>query len=191
VKSIFLGLLYLVPLYGTELIHISNSTNEENLKTLRDKYKTDIIINDNNAYIIPQECKLVRYFGGLSQNEIKTPKSDKHTAPVTMTQEVFEAKNSHDIEVEVQKQKSIDEVEGKVAKEFLEDTTGHLFGGISQTPLDLTKQTKIVNNKKQYTHLTCKLLDDGSGYKLYGIKDAKLYSADGFKLLTDTFIPFN
>lgn len=190
-KRILLGLLSLVSLYGAELIHISNSTNDENLKILRDKYKTDIIINDGNAYIIPQECKLVRYFGGLSQNELKTPKSDKYTAPITMTQELFEAKNSHDIEEEVQKQKSIDEVEGKVAKEFLEDSNGHLFGGLSQTPLDLSKQTKIVDNKKQYTHLTCKLLDDGSGYRLYGIKDAKLYSVDGFKLLRDTFIPFN
>lgn len=198
-RRIFIILFSTVSLYSAELIHVSNSIDEDNLKTLVNKYKRNIVINDNRAYIIPSECELERYFGGLSQNKLNILKSTKFTGPITVTQKVFEAKSVQDIEEQIQKQKITDEVEGKVAKAFLEEKDGHLFGGLSQIPIDLTKQTKVVEIEKAikqqidpvYTHPTCKLLDDGLGCKLYKIQNPKLYKKDGFQPIYNSTILFN
>lgn len=198
-KSILAACLFVVSLYGAELIHVSNSVDEDNLKILVNKYKRNIVINDNRAYIIPSECEVERYFGGLSQKKLNILKSTKFTGPITVTQKVFEAKSVQDIEEQIQKQKITNEVEGKVAKAFLEEKDGHLFGGLSQNPIDLTKQTKVVEIEKAikqqihpvYTHPTCKLLDDGLGCKLYKTRNPKLYKKDGFQPIYNNTIFFN
>ncbi|MCK4875818.1 MAG: hypothetical protein KAS26_08225, partial [Sulfurimonas sp.] len=148
-KRILVTLLLSISLQSAELIHVSNSTAEDNLNILIDKYKKNIIINNNRAYIVPEECLVSRYFGGLSENKLNLPISSTYSAPIIVTQEVFEAKDVEAIEEQIQKQKTTDEVEGKVAKAFLEDKEGHLFGGLSQNPIDLTKQTKIVEIEKE------------------------------------------
>ena len=78
-----------------------------------------------------------RYFGGLSQNEVVLPKSSTYSAPLVVTEEVFIAKNADDIDKVVQKQKLNDIASGKSAKEFLEDRTGHLYGGLSENNINL------------------------------------------------------
>ena len=76
-----------------------------------------------------------RYFGGISEVKAELPKSLTYSAPVIVTAEVFRAKDDVEFDkaIEGQKQEQIDS--GKVAKEFLENDNGHLFGGISEGKL--------------------------------------------------------
>ncbi|MCF6309734.1 MAG: hypothetical protein L3J19_04545 [Sulfurimonas sp.] len=135
----------------------------------------------------------------MSQNKLNLPKSSLYSAPIIVIQEVFEAKDVEAIEEQIEKNKIIDKIEGKTAQAFLEDKNGHLFGGLSQTPIDLTRQTKVVKIKKDikqqihpvYTHPTCKLLDDGLGCKFYKTKNIKLYKKDGFQPIYNNTILFN
>ena len=95
-----------------------------------------------NLYAISTSEKAPRYFGGLSQNEVLLPKSSTYSAPLIVTEEVFVAKNTDDIDKVVQKQKVSDIASGKYVKEFLEDRSGHLYGGLSENKIDL--QTKKI-----------------------------------------------
>ena len=165
-KRLFITVLSTISLYSADLIHVSNSIDKNSLTFLADKYKQSIIIDANRAFIVPQECKVLRYFGGLSQNRLNLPKSSVYTAPIVVTQEVFEAKDVNEIEDQIKKNKLIDKIEGKSPESFLEDTDGHLFGGLSQNPINLTKQKKIMKNVTKKEYPTCQLLDDGSGYKI-------------------------
>ncbi|MCW8896164.1 hypothetical protein [Sulfurimonas sp.] len=81
-----------------------------------------------------------RFFGGYSQNEVKLIKSDTYTAPLVVTEEVFNAKSSDDIDRVVQEQQKADIASGKTAKEFLQDSSGHLFGGLSENKINLLGQ---------------------------------------------------
>jgi len=191
VKPFLYLLFFTVSLYSAELIHISNSTDEESLKSLMHRYKTDIVISDNNAYIVPEKCKTARYFGGLSQDESTPVKYTKYRSSMKITEDIFEADSKEDIEKHIQKQKITDLIEGKIAKEFLEGASGHLLGGLSETPLDLSKQKILTKEIKSYNSPTCKLLEDGSGYRLYVNKSAKLYSKDGLKPILETIMLFD
>ena len=191
-------------LLGTELIYISDNTKIDNLKILNNKYKKDLFINDNRVYLIPQECLLVRHFGGLSQNKLNLANNDSLSMPIT--QEIFTAKDENTIKVEVEKQKSLDLVTGKVTKEFLSDKDGHFFGGLSEIPIDLSDQitdaqneymiekltqTKTIEKIDDYSHPTCELLLDGSGYKLINTLNVKIFAKDILQLLTTTTIVFH
>ena len=79
----------------------------------------------------------VRYFGGHSQGELILPKSTTHTAPLVTTEEVFSAKSASDIDKVVESNQLKDIASGKTAKEFLEDKTGHLYGGLSENKITL------------------------------------------------------
>ena len=81
-----------------------------------------------------------RFFGGYSQNEVKLIKSNTYTAPLVVTEGVFNAKSSEDIDKVVQKQQKADIASGITAKEFLEDKTGHLYGGLSENKINLKVQ---------------------------------------------------
>lgn len=197
-RSLYLTILSVVSLYSAELIHVSNSIDNDTLLTLEQRYGESIIIDDNRAYLAPQECIVNRYFGGVSENTLILPKSSTYTAPVTITKEVFEAKSVKEIEVEINKKKIIDKIEGKLAKAFLEDTTGHLYGGISQVPIDLTEQKIVVkkDNKvtvklDKYIVPKCKLLDDGSGYKITNINNPSLYKNNSIKSILNNVILFD
>ena len=78
-----------------------------------------------------------RYFGGLSQNKVSLPKSSIYTAPLIVTEEVFSAQSADDIDKVVQQQQQNDIASGKSAKEFLEDRSGHLYGGLSENNINL------------------------------------------------------
>ena len=82
----------------------------------------------------------IRYFGGYSQNEVKLIKSNTYTAPLIVTEAVFNAKSSEDIDKVVQIQQEADIASGKTAKEFLQDRSGHLFGGLSENKINLLGQ---------------------------------------------------
>jgi hypothetical protein len=197
VKIIFSLTLLIASLSAFELIHISNSVEQESLKELQERYKKDIVISDNRAYIVPSECLLVRHFGGLSQNRVNIVGQELQNGYLSVTQEVFEAKDVQTIKKEIQKQKISDTVEAKVAKAFLDDKEGHLFGGLSQGNVDLRAQKEVVKERNKeavqesYKHPTCKLLDDGSGYMLFDAKDAKLYKNNEIKPLQTSTILFN
>lgn len=196
-KIIFSLTALIASLSAFELIHVSNSVKIDSLKELQERYKKDIVISDSNAYIVPSECLLVRHFGGLSQNKVTIVGQELQNGYLSVTQEVFEAKDVQTIKKEIEKQKISDVVEAKVAKAFLDDADGHLFGGLSQNIIDLKTQKEVVKEKNKetaqedYKHPTCKLLDDGSGYMLFDAKDAKLYKNDKIKLLQTSTILFN
>jgi hypothetical protein len=205
VKIIFSLTVLIASLSAFELLHVSNSTDIESLKELRERYKKDIVISDNRAYLVPSECLLVRHFGGLSQNRVKIAGHELQNGYLATTQEVFEAKDVETIKEEIKKQKISDTIEAKVAKAFLDDAEGHLFGGLSQGSVDLGAQKEIVKKsvqeqkqqsqqdsvKQSKKNPTCKLLDDGSGYMLFNTKDVKLYTNDEIKLLQTSTILFN
>ena len=178
-------------------MHVSNSTDEKSLGELNERYKKDIVISGNRAYIVPSDCLLVRHFGGLSQNRVEVVGKELQNGYLATTQEVFEAKDAAAIKKEILKQKISDNIEAKVAKAFLDDKDGHLFGGLSQGNVDLRAQKEVVKERSKevaqesYKHPTCKLLDDGSGYMLYDTKDAKLYKSDEIKPLQTSTILFN
>lgn len=193
-KIIFSLTILTVYLSAFDLIYVSNSVEISNLKAIQDRYKKDIVISDSRAYIVPSECLLARHFGGLSQNRVNIAGEELQNGYLSVTQEVFEAKDAKTIKKEIEKQKISDNIEAKVAKAFLDDASGHLFGGLSQGSVDLSKQKEIVKestkeiikDSKNNKHPTCKLLDDGSGYILFDIKDAKLYTNDEIKPLEST-----
>jgi hypothetical protein len=205
VKIIFSLTVLIASLSAFELLHVSNSTDIDSLKELRERYKKDIVISDNRAYLVPSECLLVRHFGGLSQNRVKIAEQELQNGYLATTQEVFEAKDVETIKEEIKKQKISDTIEAKVAKAFLDDAEGHLFGGLSQGSVDLGAQKEIVKKsvqeqkqqsqqdsvKQSKKNPTCKLLDDGSGYMLFNTKDVKLYTNDEIKLLQTSTILFN
>lgn len=200
-KIIFSLAVLIASLSAFELLHVSNSTDTESLKELRDRYKKDIVISSNRAYLVPSDCLLVRHFGGLSQNIVEVVGKELQNGYLATTQEVFEAKDAVAIKKEIEKQKISDTIEAKVAKAFLDDAHGHLFGGLSQGSVDLDAQKEILkeslqeqkeeSNKEGKRNPTCKLLADGSGYMLFDTKDAKLYTNDEIKLLQTSTILFN
>jgi len=90
-----------------------------------------------NIHANSQKDLNIRYFGGYSENELILPKSETYNAPVIVTEEVFSAKTSDDIDAVVEKQQKKDIADGKTAKEFLQNTKGHLYGGLSESKLKL------------------------------------------------------
>lgn len=204
-KIIFSLTALIASLSAFELMHVSNYTDEKSLGELNERYKKDIVISGNRAYIVPSDCLLVRHFGGLSQNRVEVVGKELQNGYLSVTQEVFEAKDVQTIKKEILKQKISDTIEAKVAKAFLDDADGHLFGGLSQGSVDLGAQKEIVKqsvqeqreeSKKEIAkegekNPTCKLLVDASGYMLFDTKDAKLYTNDEIKLLQTPTILFN
>ena len=191
-------------LFSQELVYISDNADIDNLTKLNDKYKQELIISDNRVYLIPQECLLVRHFGGLSENIVTLAVPQTYSIGMPVTQEVFIAKDKQSIDIEIQKKRSMDMVTGKETKEFIEDIDGHLFGGLSEIPIDLSEQihnekSKFMKEKRQitksevtlYKHPNCELLGDGSGYKLIGIKEAKIFNSGDLKPLVKTTKIFN
>lgn len=192
-KILFSIAAIVASLGAVELMHISNETDSKTIEKLFLKYKKEIVVSGAKAYIVPSECLLVRHFGGLSQGNLSIAGKELHNGYLSMTQEVFEAKDVAAIKKEIEKQKISDTIEAKGAKAFLEESDGHLFGGLSQGEVNLQEQKQLVATvsetdkraEQKGTHPSCKLLEDGSGYMLFGIKDARIYGKDGFKILQE------
>ncbi len=179
--KLFLSILAsIASLSAYELIHISNSVDLQSLKELGQKYKKDVVISDRRAYLIPSECLLDRYFGGLSQNRVELPNSDLYHSSYAVNEKIFDAKDDQEVEEEIIKQKISDTIQAKEAKEFLEENNGHLYGGLSEGVVDLGAQKNIVKaapqESKTYRHPECRVLDDSSGYEIYGAKNIQIYS---------------
>ncbi len=197
-------------IYATELIYISKDITEQTLQQLVKKYKQDLILNDSHAYLAPSECLTSRYFGGESENKVVLPRSKTYATPVTITQEVFEADDTQEIEEAILKQVVIQKISGTTPKAFVGDKEGHLFGGESEIVLDLSAQRSIVKEvkvvelrtvsktKKEeptqpivYKHPTCKLLDDGSGYKLFGTQNPSSFKDGILAPISGDIVLFN
>jgi len=205
VKISLILFTFIASLGANELIHVSNVVNPESLEELSNKYKKDLILSDGRAYIVPSECLLVRHFGGLSQNRVEMAGEELQNGYLATTQEVFEAKDAESIKEEIKKQKISDTIEAKVAKAFLDDADGHLFGGLSQGSVDLGAQKEILKKslqehkqqsnqkvpKEDEKSPTCIVSNNGSGYILEDIKDAKLYKESKTQQIVNGFIPFN
>lgn len=174
-------------LSAAELIHVSNNIDTQNLNALHVKYKKEIIVSKNAAYLVPSECLLVRHFGGISQNSVEVVGKELQSGYLSMTQELFDAKDVNVVKQEIQKQKISDTLEAKEVKAFLQESDGHLYGGISQGLVDLEEQKVVIKELEQKSEtkiteiLTCKLLNDGSGYALFGSHDTKIYDGTKFR----------
>lgn len=88
-----------------------------------------------SLYAVENQEINTRYFGGLSENKVILPKSAIYSAPLIVTEEVFVAKSANDIDKVIEEQKLNDIKDATSAKEFLEDRSGHLYGGLSQSKL--------------------------------------------------------
>ena len=77
-----------------------------------------------------------RYFGGLSEVKANVPESIMLTPSTLMTEEIFSAKDTNEVEVAVMKQKQQQVENGIKAKDFAMENTGHLYGGLSNGKLD-------------------------------------------------------
>lgn len=201
-KKLTLVLFSFAHLWATPLIYISNDT--QSLKALNERYQHKLLINDKRVYLIPNECKLERYFGGSSQGKLTLVEQPVQTKKILITQEVFEAKQTKDIQDSLQLQKDIALIEGTESKEFLADDEGRGFGGASEVSLDYTFQK--IHAKKEHFLTTqepqsvetkevvlpsCTLLENGSGYKLSGIIDAHFYHKGKFTSLESDIQLFN
>ena len=91
----------------------------------------------STLFLFANDVKNTRFFGGLSENEVNLVKSEKYATPKIKTEKIFEAKKPEDIETEVIKKKVKESKKGKFAKAFAKETDGHLFGGLSQNPVNL------------------------------------------------------
>jgi hypothetical protein len=169
---------------AAELIHVSNSVDSKSLEELYNKYKKEIVVSDSRAYLVPSECLLVRHFGGVSQSSVEVVGKELQNGYLSMTQELFEAKDVGVVKQEIEKQKISDAIEAKEAQAFLQESDGHLYAGISQGLVNLEEQKSVVkiieqNNNivdKNRANPTCKLLNGGIGYTILGASDAKIYN---------------
>lgn len=202
--KVLVFLLLSLTAYSAGLIHISGDTTAENLEALSVKYAQILLINSDDVYLIPKECQLERYFGGASQGELNLVHTQVQTQAITLTQEVFEAKDTAVIEKKVEQEKAVLVVEGKVSKAFLDDKEGRGFGGASEVALDLSSQKNqvianslknmdnkddIVKTVKSKQHPTCQLLENGSGYKLYSTTNPRIYFNKEFiPVVNDTIV---
>lgn len=205
-KTLFLILLSFVSAYGVELIYISNNISKDNLERLEKKYKQKLLINDKRVYLIPSDCRLQRYFSGVSEADVKLIRRPKQTEEIVVTQDIFEAEDEKSIIEKIEVKKSIALLEGKVVKDFLDDKEGRGYAGVSEIPLDFTfqkeqakqaymkPQSKDVTPKKeakQYKHPECELLEDGSGYRLLHTKNAYFYFKEEQIFISKNIILFD
>lgn len=202
--KVFLFSLFLISwAQATELIYVSNDISQSNLNSLESTYMQKLLINDKRVYLIPSDCRLERYFGGASEGKVNLSKAPERTEEILLTQEVFEEQDETEIIEQLEVEKSISLVEGKVSKAFLDDEDGRGFGGSSEVPLDFTfqkakatssnmkpekKQKKLVVKAKAYQHPQCKLTKDGSAYELLFIQEAQFYEKGVFYKITKTSI---
>jgi len=202
----FLVLIFAISTYATPLIHIAEDSTAQNLFILSKKYAQNLLVNNGNVYLIPKECQIERYFGGISEGDIQTIEVPVRTEKLVITQEVFEAKSSKVIEEKIRQEKIVSLVEGKVSKAFLDDNEGRSFGGASEVELDLSYQKNAVirdiihaqvEDKASVALLhvevkipSCRLLEDGSGYMLYSTVSPQFYESNHLSNIVETTVMF-
>jgi len=195
VKALLIITTVIGYLGAAELIHVSNNIDNKSLDELYSKYKKEIVISNNRAYLVPSECLLVRHFGGVSQNSVEVVGKELQNGYLSMTQELFEANDINVVKQEIEKQKISDVIEAKEAKAFLQESDGHLYGGISQGRVDLEEQKIVIREIEHKSKIdenranpTCKLLNDGSGYTIFGVYDTKIYNGSTLKSVKESVL---
>ncbi len=183
--------LLLSHLYAqTELIYISDNTEE--IEAIYETYRQDLIIQDKAIYLIPENCLIERYFGGYSQGDLLLPEAPTHTQTIQVTQTVFEAQQQQEIEAKIQADKERSRISGSTAPEFLDDRDGRGFGGASEADLDLsTALTHPSESIQTDDKPSCELLEDGTGYELFGLINAKHYTPLGLRDIQEPVIHFH
>lgn len=204
-KGVVLTLFSALFLNANELILVSNDASEKNLEALYQKYDQTLVINNKLVYLIPKTCRLERYFGGASEGELKLADLPVHTHSIALTQELFEAQETKNIEKKIKLEKAVALVGGEIPKAFLQESEGRAFGGASEVPLDFSfqkdeaikanlyvkkKEPVPIEESNSYRHPTCQLLEDGSAYRLEHIQDAKFYSAKSLEPVGTPVIKF-
>ena len=84
-----------------------------------------------------------RFYGGLSEVKADVPKSVVYGAPIVVTEAVFVATNTEEVEIAMDVQVQDKVKSGKLAREFAQNNNGHLFGGLSENPIDMAKENNI------------------------------------------------
>jgi len=73
------------------------------------------------------------------------------------------------------------------------ENSGRLYGGLSSGIVDFEAQKKVVKEDPKentaYKHPECRVLDDGSGYEIYGAKKIQLYNSQNI-IDIENSIPF-
>lgn len=167
--------------YCGDLIYLSDNTSLTNLEGLNAKYQQPLLLSNSAVYLIPNECKSERYFGGASEGILNILKGPLRTETVLTTQEVFEAKDEKQIIKKIELDKMFAIAEGKITKDFLEDKEGRGFGGASEIPLVIQNEIAPmlkVSDKGQVKEMktpACHILDDGSGYRISEMTNGRLY----------------
>lgn len=194
-----IALCLMASLNADELLLIAMQGTPTELENLYQKYAQPLLLSDGRVYLLPSGCLVPRYFGGVSEGKLSLAKMPAHTRTIAVSQEVFEAKDETEISKKIAREKSISLVEGKVAKAFLQDSEGRGFGGASERALDFSFQKEeaiaamakpVEKEKTPVRHPGCQLLEDGSGYTLEGLHDARFYSEEGLLLIKSSLIKF-
>lgn len=172
-----------VTVYSADLIYIASDSSPKNLESINSKYQQTFLVSDSGVYLIPSECQSERYFGGASEGILNLIKGPIRTETVLTTQNVFEAKDEKEIIKKIELDKTFAIAEGKISKDFLEDKEGRGFGGASEIPLimhneiiPLIVKASVKAEVKEIQRPNCEILNDGSGYKIGGMMNARLYT---------------
>lgn len=180
---IFAFLLASVTVYSADLIYLSSDASAKNLEMINAKYQQTFLVSDGGVYLIPSECQSERYFGGASEGVLNLINGPIRTETVLTTQDVFEAKEEKQIIKKIELDKTFAIAEGKISKDFLEDREGRGYGGASETPLimhneiiPLIVKASVKAEVKEIQRPNCEILNDGSGYKIGGMTNARLYT---------------
>ncbi len=185
-KKITIFLLSVTFVFAHELIELGDFSQE-----MADKYNQDIIIIDNSAYLVPSECLSTHLYGGISQGNIWLNEIKKEH--ITLDSKTFTNLNQVSIDAQKQRQNLIAKVEQKSPKEFVDDSGGHLYGGISQHKIDLSTQKVLIapkvvkQSRKTYN---CKVLQNYNGYTI-DTKIFKLYRDGTLQEREDGFVEFH
>lgn len=86
-------------------------------------------------------------------------------------------------------------METKETKAFLRESDDHLYGGISQGKVDLEEQKVVIKEIEHKSKIdenmanpTCKLLNDGSDYTIFGVDDTKIYNGSTLKSVKESVL---
>jgi hypothetical protein len=197
-KSAAIALCLVASLSADELLLIGTQSTPTELENLYQKYAQPLLLSGDAVYLLPSGCLVPRYFGGASEGKLSLAKMPAHTRSIAVSQEVFEAKDETEISKKIEREKSIALVEGKVAKAFLQDGEGRGFGGASELALDFSFQKEealaavkpVEKEKTPAQRPSCRLNEDGSGYILEHINDARFYSNEGLVAVKNGLITF-
>ncbi len=169
--------------YAEPLILVGEHIDKPSLEQLSLTYQKSILVADGNAYLVPKSCALERFYGGISQGNLKEFKKENS---LPRNPSIFEAKDDKAFEQKDAQDRAIAIVEGSLPEAFINVDSGRHYAGVSQAPLNLSQQMRKAQitaeapvrplPKEQKTHPSCELLEDGSGYRLHHVDQSYFYT---------------